>query len=176
VAERYTYFGSFDIDKLKGEVLAAGLPDPGDQVWGSGFRGPGTFATCVQFGYASPLTAQQEQQLHDLAMAHQPGTEADHLAALLRRAAGELLSGPSPSSKALRATLLALVGEINLLRARLRAQDDALANFTGSTAAAALTDLKARWGALAAAQPMAERTAQQLRGFVQGQIDNGNAD
>lgn len=72
--------------------------------------------------------------------------------------------------KLLRAEALVMLDEVNLLRARLRAQDAAVA------AATSLDNLKTRWAALAAAAPVPDRTAAQLKAAIKARVDTPDAD
>ncbi len=87
--------------------------------------------------------------------------------ATLRTAAVALLSDVQALMKALRSVVCAAVDEINALRARLRAQDAAVAN------AATLAALKTAWAALAA---MPDRTYAQALAVATGRINDGSSD
>jgi hypothetical protein len=93
-------------------------------------------------------------------------TDADALAA---RAAAKALLARMKDAEAdvLRAIVLVTIDEINALRARLRAQDVAVA------AAVSLADLKTRWAVLAA---VPDRTGAQARAAVGAHLDDGSAD
>jgi hypothetical protein len=67
----------------------------------------------------------------------------------------------------IRAVLLTILDETDTLRARIRAQDQAVA------AAASLADLKTRWAALAPLPDVSVATAKQA---IANKIDSGNAD
>ncbi len=87
--------------------------------------------------------------------------------ATLRKAAVALLSDPAALLKALRSVVCAAVDEIDAIRARLRAQDTAVAN------AATLAALKTAWAALAA---MPDRTYAQALAVATGRVNDGSAD
>lgn len=67
----------------------------------------------------------------------------------------------------IRAVLLLTMDELNVLRARLRAQDNAIA------AATSLADLKTRWAAL---NPVPDRTAAQIKPALLNRINTPDAD
>lgn len=94
----------------------------------------------------------------------------------MNQPAAQLLAEAKADAKALfdeldaifrlhRAEVGLMVDEITLLRARLRAQDAAIA------AATNLADLKSRWATLAAAQPMPDRNDAQARTALRNRID-----
>jgi len=72
----------------------------------------------------------------------------------------------SPDSIAiiLRSVAIAMISEINLLRERLVAQDNAIAT------ASSLLNLQTQWAALAASKPMPDRTAAQAKTAVLNDI------
>src|SRR5215471_17477253 len=63
--------GSYRIDQLQDEIVAAGLPTPA-YLNGSGMTGPGTPATSVDVVYAAPLTPGQVNTLGATVAAHVP--------------------------------------------------------------------------------------------------------
>lgn len=84
-----------------------------------------------------------------------------------RSAADALLSDPQATLKALRAALLGLVDQINILRER---DNDRAADVAAATS---LADLKTRWAARSA---FSDITPAQAKAFVQNKIDSGSAD
>src|SRR5215471_18925124 len=63
--------GSYRIDQLQDEIVAAGLPTPA-YINGSGSTGPGTPSTSVDVVYAAPLTPGQVNTLGATVAAHLP--------------------------------------------------------------------------------------------------------
>jgi len=63
--------GSYKTEQLATEITAAGLPAPSD-IRGSGYAGPGTFATSVEVVYAAPLTPAGVNTLDAVVAAHVP--------------------------------------------------------------------------------------------------------
>lgn len=152
---RYTYAkAAYDELQLQAEV-AASLPV--DCVLGANGS--------VSVVFAADLTAPQKASLDGVVAAHTPNPLGQ---TLRTRAAAKSLSQLADAlPAALRAVLLVAVDEINLLRARLRAQDAAVA------AATTLADLKTRWAVLA---NVPDRTAAQAKQAILDKLDSGGAD
>lgn len=89
------------------------------------------------------------------------------LVALFRALAINLMDSPDPSQKVLRALLLVLIDELNILRQRDRDRSADVA------AAASLADLKTRWAARSA---LADRDITQVKPAIQNKINSGLAD
>lgn len=102
------------------------------------------------------------QQNPPLDLSDQSGPTPDDLAAVARAGAKAVFSSLDALERAVRSVVELTRGEINLLRARLRAQDAAIA------AATSLADLKTRWAALNA---VPDRTPTQVRNAVDAAID-----
>lgn len=101
----------------------------------------------------------------EMVMASDETPEA--ITAKRRLAAIAQLTDPLPLGKALRAAMLGLLDEINLLRERDRDRAVDVA------AATSLADLKTRW---AARSSMANRTNAQAMTFIQNKVESGAAD
>ena len=63
--------GSYNTGQLANEITAAGLPSPSD-VQGSGYQGPGTFATDIIVVYGAPLTPAGKVTLDGVVASHVP--------------------------------------------------------------------------------------------------------
>lgn len=160
----YTVQGQVDLDQVAAGVKGLALAS-------AAFVGPCGSGQTVEALFASPGLSAQDKASLDAYMAGYAYDGGATLTGLLRAAADALLaSDPSPASKLTRAVVLTALGEFNLLRQRLTDQDAAVA------AATSLADLKSRWAAVAGNDPMAQRTAAQLRAAVKAQIDGGSAD
>jgi hypothetical protein len=59
------------ISQLHEEIIGAGLPEP-SHINGSGFEGPGAYATKVDIGYETPLTIPERDVLHGVVTSHIP--------------------------------------------------------------------------------------------------------
>lgn len=84
-----------------------------------------------------------------------------------RAGAKEIFDGDSPNSKILKAIVLLLIDELNVLRERDRDRAVDVA------AATNLANLKTRW---AAQSSLADRTAAQAKTAIEAKINAGNAD
>jgi hypothetical protein len=162
VEARYNYLlGSFNEAELHAALAALSPPLPG-------FLGVGSAAGGVQVVCADVLAASDKTRLDAVVLAYAPA--ADYLTQRLRAVAQALLSDPQSAMKALRAVMGLVVDEVNILRARLRDQDAAVA------AATTLADLKSRWAATAAASPMPARTDAQAKTAAISRIVSGSVD
>lgn len=91
----------------------------------------------------------------------------------LRAAAVALLTDANAQMKAMRALVLLMRDEINILRQRDVDRAADIAAFTGAAAAAAITDLKAKWAARSA---LTERSIAQVKGVWPNKINTPDAD
>ena len=99
--------------------------------------------------------------------------QVDAAKAAIRRAAAAEIFGRTElagDGQILRAVVLTLVDEINLLRQRLAAQDAVVA------AATSLADLKSRWATMASASPVPDRTPVQAKNAIAAKLNSGGAD
>ena len=97
--------------------------------------------------------------------------QVDAAKAAKRRAAASVIFGRlDGDGQILRAVVLTLVDEINLLRQRLAAQDAVVA------AATSLADLKSRWATMASASPVPDRTPVQATNAIAAKLNSGGAD
>ncbi len=93
--------------------------------------------------------------------------QVDAAKAVKRRAtAAELFVRDDGDGQILRAVVLTLVDEINLLRQRLAAQDAVVA------AATSLADLKSRWATMASASPVPDRTPVQAKNAIAAKLNS----
>lgn len=163
-----------DSDRLQLTLAAAQAQAPGCDVsllsagqtpeggWDVVTRGDGL---AVRFTFAAGTADPQKAAARSAVLALDL-TDATRDAA--RAAAKALLAlAHDQTGDVLRAVVLVTIDEVNALRARLRAQDAAVAG------AATLAALKAAWAALPAAP---DRTGAQARAAVGAKLDAGDAD
>lgn len=97
--------------------------------------------------------------------------QVDAARAVKRRAAASaIFDRADGDGQILRAMLLTLLDENNLLRQRFAAQDAAEA------AATSFADRKARMAAVATAKPMPDRTPAQAKAAIASKLNSGGAD
>jgi len=97
--------------------------------------------------------------------------QVDAARAVKRRAtASAIFDRADGDGQILRAVVLTLVDEVNLLRQRLAAQDAVVA------AATSLANLKSGWATMASARPVPGRTAAQAKGAIISKLNSGGAD
>jgi len=99
--------------------------------------------------------------------------QVDAAMAAKRRAAADAIfnrAGIDGDGQILRAVVLTLVDEVNLLRQRLAAQDAVVA------AATSLADLKSRWATMASTRPVPDRTPVQSKNAITSKLNSGGAD
>jgi hypothetical protein len=97
--------------------------------------------------------------------------QVDAAKAVKRRAAASaIFDGADGDGQILRAMLLTLVDEVNLLRQRLAAQDAVVA------AATTLANLKTGWATMASARPVPDRTPAQAKNAIASKLNSGGAD
>ena len=97
--------------------------------------------------------------------------QVDAARAVKRRAAASaIFDRLDGDGQILRAVVLTLVDEVNLLRQRLAAQDAVVA------AATSLADLKSRWATMASARPVPDRTPAQAKNAIASKLNSGGAD
>lgn len=154
---RYPYtLATYDSDQLHGEIVALALP---------GYLGVCGSGTTVEALFDAALTGPQKSTLDTAVAAHVPNPNAALLR--LRAAAKVLAQAADIVPEALRAVLLTVLDEINVLRQRDRDRS------TDVAASTSLADLKTRW---AARSTLNDRTAAQAKQAVLDKIDTGNAD
>jgi len=97
--------------------------------------------------------------------------QVDAAKAVKRRAAASAIFGRDDGDgQILRAVVLTLVDEVNLLRQRLAAQDAVVA------AATSLANLKSDWATMASARPVPDRTPVQAKNAIAAKLNSGGAD
>lgn len=145
-----------DGDKLQAEIAAAGLPVAAIAVIVSGSE--------IGIVFTRDLTAPEQTTLAGLVDAHVPWTAAQILAAV-KEEAKAMYDRLDAMFRLLRGAMGMVVDENNLLRARLRDQDTAVAG------ASSLAALKTAWATVATASPMPDRTDAQARTALRNRID-----